>query len=163
MPFCLWKAKNDSVSNFLLVQKLECRLLTAKSQSLRGASRQPDSMGSCLTICSTCLPCPHLLDGWGCSPGLGSENKQTVKFGTQLYLIEWWLLMLNSRRGNPGSILRRSQTTYLLLPQKWCVETTGEGDHDLMCRGRQLSLTEWGKLRMWKGVAGLCWRTVEDG
>ena len=91
MPFCLWKAKNDSVSNFLLVQKLECRLLTAKSRSVRGASRQPVSMGSCLTICPTCLPCPHLLDGWGCSPGLGSGNKQIVKFGTQLYLIEWWL------------------------------------------------------------------------
>ena len=150
MPFCLWKAKNDSVSNFLLVQKLECRLLTAKSQSWRGASRQPDSMGSCLTICSTCLPCPHLLDGWGCSPGLGSGNKQTGGYDAELPS-RW-----------PWFDSRRSQTTYLLLPRKWCVETTGEGDHDLICRGSQLSLSERGKLRMWKGVAGLCWRTVED-
>ena len=161
MPFCLWKAKNDSVSNFLLVQKLECRLLTAKSRSVRGASCQPAFMGSCLTICPTCLPCPHLLDRWGYSPGIGSGNKETEIWNSAV-LDRVVVMMLKSCRGNAGSIPRRSQTTYLLLPQKWCVETTGEGDHDLMCRGRQLSLPEWGKLTMWKGVTGLCWRTVED-
>ena len=40
----------------------QCRLLTAKSQSVRGASRQPAFMGSCLAICQTCLPCPP--SGW---------------------------------------------------------------------------------------------------
>ena len=67
------------------------RLLTAKSRSARGASRQPASMGSFLTICQMCLPCPHLVDGCDCSLGLGSENKETVKIVTQPYLIAWWL------------------------------------------------------------------------
>ena len=30
----------------------------AKSRSARGASHQPAFMGSCLTICQTCLLCP---------------------------------------------------------------------------------------------------------
>ena len=55
-----------------------CRLLTAKSRSARGASRQPASMGSSLTIFQMCLPCTHLVDGCGCSPRLSSGNKETV-------------------------------------------------------------------------------------
>ena len=63
---------------------ISSRLLTPKSQSMMGASCQPAFMGSCLTICQTCLPCAHLLDGCSCSPGLGRKDKETVKFGTQL-------------------------------------------------------------------------------
>ena len=63
---------------------MSCRLLTAKPQNLRRASQQPATMGSCLTICQTGLPCPHLVDGCGCSPGLGNGNIETVKFATQL-------------------------------------------------------------------------------
>ena len=38
------------------------RLLKAKSRSLRGACHLLAYMGSCLTICQTCLPCPP--SGW---------------------------------------------------------------------------------------------------
>ena len=62
----------------------EFGLLMAKLWSVRGASRQPAFMGSSLTIYQTSLPWTHLVDGCGCSPGLGSGNQQTVKFGTQL-------------------------------------------------------------------------------
>ena len=34
-----------------------CRLLTAKSRSVREASHQPAFIGNCLTISHTCLPC----------------------------------------------------------------------------------------------------------
>ena len=72
-------------------RKIKCRLLTAKSRSVRGASRQPASMGSMLTICQTCLPCPHLVDGCGRSPGFSIDNKQTVKSQTRLQVVAWWL------------------------------------------------------------------------
>ena len=61
-----------------------CRLFTAKSRSARGASCQPASMGRFLTICQTCLSCPHLMDGCGCSPGLSSRNEKTLKLRCQL-------------------------------------------------------------------------------
>ena len=37
--------------------QVACRLLTAKSWSVRGASHQPAFMGSCLTISHKCLSC----------------------------------------------------------------------------------------------------------
>ena len=66
---------------------ISCRLLTAKSRSAKGASHQPASMGSFLTICQTCLPSPHLVDGCGYSPGFCNSNKQSVKLRTPLQLI----------------------------------------------------------------------------
>lgn len=36
----------------------KCRLLTAKSWNVRGASHGPALMGSCLIICQMCLSCP---------------------------------------------------------------------------------------------------------
>ena len=57
--------ENTSCQFLLLVklqingsQQQQCRLLTAKPCSAQGASPQPAFMGSCLTICQTCLPCP---------------------------------------------------------------------------------------------------------
>ena len=64
--------------------EISCGLLAARFQTVRGASRQPAFIGSCLIICQTRLPCPHLVDGHGCSPGFGSRNKQILRFGTQL-------------------------------------------------------------------------------
>ena len=51
----------------------------------------------------------------------------------------------------------------LFLPLNWCVETMGEGDNGVVCGGQQLFFPERGKLRVWKGVAGVCWQTVGDG
>ena len=48
----------------------------------------------------------------------------------------------NSDEGSPGLIPWRSQINYISLPQNWCVETMGEGDYNVMCKGRQLSLPE---------------------
>ena len=58
-------------------------LIDSSQLNPRGASCQPASMGSFLTISQTCLSCLHLVYGCGCSSGLGSENKQTLKLGTQ--------------------------------------------------------------------------------
>ena len=69
----------DQFKCLLTLATKEYRLLAAKSWSARGASRQPISMGSFLTICQTCLPCPRLVDGCGCSPRFSIGNKQTVK------------------------------------------------------------------------------------
>ena len=48
------------------------------------------------------------------------------------------------------------------LPWNWCLETMGEEDHEVMCRGCHLFFPELSKLRVWKGVAGVCCRTVGD-
>ena len=70
--------------NWVEINDKSCRLLTAKSRCLRGASRQPASIGSFLTICQTCLPCLKLVYGCGSSPGLVGGNAQTLKLETQL-------------------------------------------------------------------------------
>ena len=48
-------------------------------------------MGSFLTICQMCLLFPNLVDGYGCSTGLGSGIEDTVNFKTWVCLIVWWL------------------------------------------------------------------------
>ena len=52
------------------------------------------------------------------------------------------VMMVDSHRRSPGKIPWRSQINSLLLPQNWCIETMGQGDHEVMCRGGQLSLAE---------------------
>ena len=94
VPQYFWERQLFSYLKLFYVfqRKLLCRrLMTAKSRSARGASRQPASIGSFLTICQTCLPCLHLVYGCGCSPGLGSGNKETLKLGTQPQVVAWWL------------------------------------------------------------------------
>ena len=66
---------------------LSCRLLTAKTRNVRGASHQTGSMGSFLTICQPCLSCPHLVDGCGCNLGHCSGKKAIVELGVRLELM----------------------------------------------------------------------------
>ena len=121
-------------------------------------------MGSCLTICQTCLPCSHLVDGCGCSPGLSSGNKKNCQIRNSAVTGSMVVMTSNSRSRCSVSIPSGKRQVYShFLPRNWCVETMGEGDHEVMCRARQLSLPEWGELRVWKGVAGVCWWTVGDG
>ena len=139
--------------------EISCGLLTARFQTVREASRQPAFMGSCLTICQTRLPCPHLVDGCGCSPGFGIKNKKIVRFRAQLQLVAWWLWW---RTAASESLVRFPEEAKCVL--SFCHGIgVGRGDNKVMCRGRQLFFPEWGKLRVWKGVAGVCWRIVGDG
>ena len=66
---------------------LSCKLLTAKTQNVRGASRQTVSMGTFLTICQPGLSCLHLVDGCGCNLGLCSGKEAIVELGVQLELM----------------------------------------------------------------------------
>ena len=78
------------------------------------------------------------MEGCGCSPVLGSGNKQTVKIWNSAIIGGVVVMTSNSHHESPGLITGRSQVNYFLLPQKWCVETMGEGNHKVMCKGRQL-------------------------
>ena len=59
-----------------------CTLLAAKTQSVRGASRPPATMGNFLAICQMCLLFLHLVDGCACSTRLGTSTSHTANFKT---------------------------------------------------------------------------------
>ena len=119
-----------------------CGLLTAKIRSVRGVSRQPASMGSFLTICQTCVFCSNLVDGWGCSLGLCSSNKEIVKLKILAVLDGIVVVASNSSRGSPGLNLRRCLINFHLLPQKWSVEMIWERDRKVMRAECWLCLAE---------------------
>ena len=65
----------------ILIDRVKWRsfkqIASAKSQTVRGASQQPFSMGTCLTISNTCF---HCLPSWWVSPCVikGSEDAALV-------------------------------------------------------------------------------------
>ena len=106
----------------------------AKSWSAKEASLQPAFMGSCMTICQTCLQCPPSGQIWlyiggrwgrekclvqhlerGICPGsvldCSSRIKQTVKFGTQHLQVAWWLWCRP-----PTALVRLPRGTKNILP-----------------------------------------------
>ena len=83
--------KDEDIDEILIPNKISCRLFTAKTWSVMGASRQSASMGSFLTIFQTCPSCRHLVNRCGGSLELCSGNKHIVKLETQLYLMALWL------------------------------------------------------------------------
>ena len=119
------------------------RMLTAKSRSVRGASHQPAFMGSCLTICQMCLPCPLSgwirIQSWALVVGINCKIKNPAVLGSMVVMVSKFVIC-----GYEAKFV----LSY--CPRNWRVETIGERDHKVMCRGRQLCLAEWGAGRLGK-------------
>ena len=141
-----------------------CRLLTAKSWSARGACHQPAFMGICPTICQMCLPCPpsgqirlNIRAWWAEKNVLCSDWKGEYvqgQFWTVVvasnnllnfeHIINWqhgfYDVGLPPRK--PWFDSPEEPNIFFVIATKQVCKNVGEGDHEVMCRWRQLALAE---------------------